>query len=592
MEKSKKYHFANRIPLFAQLIALMFFLILVLVISVFGSIHKNAQILIQDQMQESSQKLIRVELTNLDEYIDSIMNFCVQPCYDTTFYNCIEAKHPLSQQQFTAMKDSMKKYYYSMTNITDYQMYLLNQNTVLYRDSSTGQFTQRQLDELSTYDMLNDYLHSGNAYGIYDTDTEDTFLSFYHSIIQIDNRKPQAVISVTVDTQFIQTLLENHKDNDEFICILNSQNQLLYSSNHDYIATTDDLSTIFVRPDRIQSTVTFNGKKFCTQIESSKNYGLKILSCLPVTYFNTVTTSLLRSSLILSVTLCLASCLMVFVLIRLTTSPLTTFSRRLDQVAAGDYKSKLEMGGSSEIAQLCDSFNSMIKHIGELDQKKSIDELKQKSSTMRILNLNINPHVYYSVIQDIFIEASNCNEPKLMRMAQSISNIMNYLNNNIDFSTIQDEIYSLSNFLYLEEVHIDQTIRIDYQIPGSIYDLHVPKLTFQILTAPLIQYGSWSKNQPLNVRISATEHDGSLYLIFEGIDCVVSDEFIQQYQQNLPKIQTERSYINGSPLLNLYARLTLLYNNDFNLDFDVQNHHCRSIKLIIPTISQSLTQLD
>jgi len=592
METQKRCHYTDRIPLFAQLVILMLLLIVILILSVFGSIHTNAQYQIQTQMQESNQKLIRIELTNLDEYIDSIMNFCIQPCYDRVFYSCIESKQPLSSLQIGSMKDSMKKHYYSMTNIENYKFFLLNQNKVLYRDSSSGQFLVRSLDDYSEQEFLTEYLASGQPYGIYATKNDETFLTFYHSIIQIDSRKPQAVICVTVDNQFIQTLLENHTDNHEFICILNSQNQLLYSSNHNYVATTEDLAPIVQSFDHLSSEVTIHNTDFCAQMESSQNYGLKLLSCVPVTYSDDVSSDLLKSSLIKAATLCFAASLMVFVLIRLTTSPLTTFSKRLDQVAAGDYQSKLELGGSSEITKLCTSFNSMLAHINELDKKNTIEDLRLRSRNIKILNLSINPHYFYNVIQDIFIESSNCNEPKLMRMSQCISNRLNYINNNNDFATIQDEILDMNDYVYLMEVHIDQSIHVKYQILESLYNYRIPKITLQILTSPLIQYSIWDEKQTLQLKISVTEHEGSLYLLFEAVNSTVSNDFIVQYRANLPKVQDDCSNINGNPLLNLYSRLSILYNNEFSLELVEENSSCTCIKLIVPTVSETFYDME
>ena len=71
---------------------------------------------------------------------------------------------------------------------------------------------------------------------------------------------------------------------------------------------------------------------------------------------------------------------------QLITSPLKRLSLQMAKTGEGDFTTRMHEGGSREICELSNSFNSMVKHIYKLIRKTYVAELNAKDglSCMRL----------------------------------------------------------------------------------------------------------------------------------------------------------------------------------------------------------------
>lgn len=60
----------------------------------------------------------------------------------------------------------------------------------------------------------------------------------------------------------------------------------------------------------------------------------------------------------------------------------------------GDFTTRIHEGGSREICELSNSFNSMVRHIYKLIRKTYVAELNAKDARLAALEAQINPHFY------------------------------------------------------------------------------------------------------------------------------------------------------------------------------------------------------
>jgi hypothetical protein len=118
---------------------------------------------------------------------------------------------------------------------------------------------------------------------------KNSFFDFYYSIIRIKTREPVAVVNFTINTTFIDSITKDHKDNGEFICILNENNELLYSGNPEYagVQTFKELSDLSSHFDADYLTVALKNKSFIVTTSVSERYQVKLLAFTPTTVIDT-----------------------------------------------------------------------------------------------------------------------------------------------------------------------------------------------------------------------------------------------------------------------------------------------------------------
>lgn len=113
-------------------------------------------------------------------------------------------------------------------------------------------------------------------------------------------------------------------------------------------------------------------------------------------------------------------------IVRLTTAPLTAFSRRMKEVGNGNFSPIEENGGSRELLALSRSFNEMVSHIDELINQNYVSEINEKTARLAALEAQLNPHFLYNTLQAIGTEALLNDQPQINRMLASLAANLRY----------------------------------------------------------------------------------------------------------------------------------------------------------------------
>ena len=74
----------------------------------------------------------------------------------------------------------------------------------------------------------------------------------------------------------------------------------------------------------------------------------------------------------------LLSLLLIYPFLLLITSPLKRLSLQMAKTGEGDFTTRIHEGGSREICELSNSFNSMVKHIYKLIRIWCLGRMPQK----------------------------------------------------------------------------------------------------------------------------------------------------------------------------------------------------------------------
>lgn len=185
-------------------------------------------------------------------------------------------------------------------------------------------------------------------------------------------------------------------------------------------------------------------------------------------------------------------------------------------------------------------------------QKEQIQNLQLESNLIQAklnnLKAQLHPHFLFNTHNSI-LELMDTAPEKAKKMLDHLSSLMrsNFKFKNIQWVTLEEEIYLLNKYLSIEKVRFSDHLNYDIEIPDRLAKHPVPYMLLQPLVENAIRHGFGKGVESLNIKLRATRKDQ--YLILQVIDSG------KGFDANLLNNFNGK----GTGLSNVYNRLNLLY---------------------------------
>lgn len=579
----------NHIPLWMQLtlfttmvsFVLLFYLI-------YTDYQRNSQIIADTQIS-TSERLLSMEMQNLEKYIRELSVFSVQSCYDHTFTRIVEKDSAVLPEEETYIKTQMRAYFYSRNDLETFDMYLLNHSLHFSRDHSGTVSSTFDSNEMLISDYYTRCANDPYFHAIMPSDEEDVLFCYYHSLLRIKTKQPLAMATVSVNYTFLNSLLANHQAPGEFICLANESGELLYSGNPDLISASQEntFRNILKKTEKDSSfQCTLNGIPYLITYTEGSTYHMKLFAFLPMSYINDQITQARNSFLISGLLVSLGLFFLMTVLIRLLTNPLTFLAKKMEYVGKGDFTSPANISGSLEISNLSRSFNDMIHHIDHLIKKNYIAELNEKNARITALEAQLNPHFLYNTLQAISTEALVNDQMQIYNMITSLASGLRYTIKGGDCVTLAQEMNYVNNYILLLQIRMDDKLHTFFQIAPETEQLYIPKISIQTLVENSVIHGIGPNKDCISIQVKAYLEKDYLYITVTDDGCGIDKDNLNKLQESF-HAQSISSFSSGIGLSNLYGRLHLLYQNQADLQIETKAGEFTKITLIIPAAKEA-----
>ncbi|SHL75795.1 two-component system, sensor histidine kinase YesM [Anaerocolumna jejuensis DSM 15929] len=584
--KKRLFQFLNRIPLWTQLFVMTIFVISITILVILvNNYSRNRNTILKTEVTTSNQ-LLNLETENLEKYIQDLVYFSVQPCYDTRLSQILSLTAPIDVWQKSYMKNQIRAYYYSRNDLISYNIYLIHQKIEFRRNAKAQKIADASQLSASDREVFSQ-CEKGDNVVILPSDSDKAFIDFYHSIIRIKDRKPIAIVNFTVDKTYVDSINRNHNNNGEFICILNKDNRLLYSGNTGRINAGSQslLTEIEEKAGREYSIMSVENEPFIVTTSESDAYHLKLVSFTPLSVVDTAINRSFQISFLMGVIVWGIAVLLITILIRLTTNPLSTLARNLRNVGNGDFTSTVDIGGNREIANLSYDFNYMTKHIDELIKKNYISEINEKTSRLIALEAQLNPHFLYNTLQVISTEALINDQPRIHLMITSLASILRYTIKGGDFVSLFSEMEYVNHYILLQKMRLEEKLNVFIENDETGMDILIPKISIQTLVENSILHGMGKNGDAIHISITARLQEEFLSVTVADDGCGISPDYLSTLKEEFDK-NTISHGNSGIGLINLNSRLKLLYSGKANIQISSEEGSYTSITMLIPAIKE------
>ena len=131
----------KKIPLWSQLLLLITLVTALLISFILVRDYKKNKDYVMEQQISTSNRLLDLEMQNLEQYIRDLTSFCLLPLYDSQFTQALNSRISFTPSQAKNIKELIQSGYFSRSDLEGYQIYFFNQDQTYGRVGSSQHVT-------------------------------------------------------------------------------------------------------------------------------------------------------------------------------------------------------------------------------------------------------------------------------------------------------------------------------------------------------------------------------------------------------------------------------------------------------------------
>lgn len=287
--------------------------------------------------------------------------------------------------------------------------------------------------------------------------------------------------------------------------------------------------------------------------------------------------------------------LLTILIILLISTQLTSSVRVLEksmQVVCFEHTSILpdsnRLAEKNEIYRIQSAFDSLIDRLNTSIHNEMQTRELHLQAQMNALQAQINPHFIYNTLNVITAKSLEHNALDIADVCDRFSNMLRYSTTIQERSvTLRQEVEHVTNYLELMKSRYEDRMHYTIEIPESLMNASLPKLTLQPLVENSFVHGYQNRLQTICISISAHETENGFVLTIHDNGDGFPEEILVRMESFLKmlnmgsEMQVETF---GSPnsigLGNTFTRLYIFCNG--HIRFSLHNDNGAVVSLFIP----------
>lgn len=288
----------------------------------------------------------------------------------------------------------------------------------------------------------------------------------------------------------------------------------------------------------------------------------------------------LKTYILLLACTVLAGLLAAVIISRAVTRPIDRMICHINQISAGESASLPPMKMYREFRVWADAFNRMLKQLDIYYNDNFQKQLLLKSSEIRALQSQMNPHFLFNVLNTIAWKAQISDNEEIYQMIISLGELLkkNTLSREKDYVRLAQEIEYVKFYVYLQQMRFEDKISCVFQVPDALMDCMVPTFCIQPLVENAIVHGLEPKDGKGKLIVQVIPSDNRMMEI-SIIDNGIGFERIPDVRNIRPSGEDSHTHVG---LCNLDKRLELLFGPDACLRIGSVPETCTTISFRIP----------
>lgn len=253
-------------------------------------------------------------------------------------------------------------------------------------------------------------------------------------------------------------------------------------------------------------------------------------------------------------------------------TPARQLKRAMEEVRGGKLDTRVEIRSGDEMEYLGDSFNQMVKTLGNTIEEVYVAQICQRDAELNALKMQIQPHYLYNTLDMIRMSALDQNDTKTARLIESLSRQLRYMmGTHQDRVTLHQELDNLLEYSILMSTRSEGRIRIRIEAADCDLGLYIPKLLLQPFVENAVKHGLKNKAEGGTILIEAIRLPDTLQImIFNDGEPIDSQrlEHIRSFLESSAPGASDEQGIVGIGIKNTYDRIKINCGSEYGFTID------------------------
>ena len=249
---------------------------------------------------------------------------------------------------------------------------------------------------------------------------------------------------------------------------------------------------------------------------------------------------------------------------------LRTTIHAVKEIQGGDFNIHISEEGNDEFSELAINVNLMAQKIDTMINSIFLYEIEQKTSELKALQAQINPHFLFNVFEQIKMIAELHGQEEISDILTSVGSIVRYnLSLGDTVVTLGNELDNVKEYMKIQHGLCGGKLSVRYDVDPRALALEVPNLILQPIVENAIKHGFSSKNDALQVYIKIACEEDTVF-------CYISDDGrgmdAERLRVMLEKLADRPVFSRDKDaelgLLNVSRRLKLFFGSEYGIDME------------------------
>ncbi len=261
------------------------------------------------------------------------------------------------------------------------------------------------------------------------------------------------------------------------------------------------------------------------------------------------------------------------------TKPIRKLTDLMESTHIDSLDEKLEFEPThDEIEVLNQSYQQVLFRLNKSMIKEKRLSLLQLQAQFDLLQTQVNPHFVYNVLNVISSRGITRGDESICEMCASLAAMLRYATNTKNrTATLAEEMEYLEQYFYLLKARYIHKLEYSIHLDEAIRNQVIPKVLFQQIVENSINHGFENMTDTMRVEVCGFKQDDRWFVLIrdngKGFEADAIESLKKKLGEIRNKLTKDREHveleIGGMGIVNMYARLVLLYGDE--LTFELLN---------------------